>query len=267
MDAWQTKKILILGMTYPSYSKKYRENACTGGIEEDTHRMVRIHPLPIRYLESEHRFKTFQWITAKVAKHPSDPRPESLRVEPDSIVLGEKIPPSDPEARRKYVERSPHVAQSVEALFARDEKDRPSLATIRPKEIVGVRLQTRSKDEEKEWLAKEEELFSQEQFAFERPPKRLDFPEMKFLISWRCDDSRCVKPHEMSLQQWGIHELWRKYRHEADGKEKVRAAILDQLDMKKRDVFLFLGSFRGKMFNYGLMDTFSPGRNTQMTLL
>lgn len=265
MDPWTTKRILILGTTYPSYSKKYVENACTGGLEEHTGKMVRIHPVPVRYLEPEHRFKKFQWIKLRTAPHPSDPRPESLRIDPTSIEPGEVIPASRGEERRELIEASPHMFRSVEALKARWEADGTSLGTIRPKRIDAVRLVRRSEAERAEWNAKEKELFSQQTFEFERPPKPLDFPEVKFEVSWTCDDSGC-SGHTMGLMQWGLHELYRKYRGKSDGDDKVLAAMRDELDLVKRDVFFFLGNFRGKMFNFGLMDSFSPGKQPQLKL-
>ena len=50
MPQWVHKKLLILGMTYPAYSQKYTENVCTGGVDAETGRLVRIHPVPRRYL-------------------------------------------------------------------------------------------------------------------------------------------------------------------------------------------------------------------------
>jgi hypothetical protein len=189
MDQWTTKRILILGTTYPSYSKKYVENACTGGLEEGTGNMVRIHPVPLRYLET--RFKNFQWITARTMKHPSDPRPESLRIEPNSIELGDVIPSTRADERRQLIESSPRLFQSVEALKDRWEANGTSLGTIRPKKINNIRIVMKSDAERAEWLAKEKDLFSQQSFEFERPPKPIDFPEAKFCIAWTCDDSRC----------------------------------------------------------------------------
>jgi hypothetical protein len=114
MDKWQTKRILILGTTYPSHSKKYSEIVCTGGIEEDTCRMIRLHPIPMRYLEESQRFKKFQWIDAKIHKHDSDPRPESFRIDPQSIVLGDVV--RDHAVRRSFLENSPHLVSSLETL-------------------------------------------------------------------------------------------------------------------------------------------------------
>jgi len=70
-----------------------------------------------RYLEAKQRFKKFQWIDAKVQKHDSDRRPESFRIDPDSIALGDVI--TDHVMRRSYLESSPHLISSLEALKER----------------------------------------------------------------------------------------------------------------------------------------------------
>lgn len=258
---WTTKRILILGMTYPSYSSKYVENVCTGGLEEGTGRLVRIHPIPARYLEPEHRFKKFQWIQAQVMKHPSDPRPESLRVKPESIEPQEVIPPKQVAERKRLIESSPYMLRSVEELHERWKRDGISLCAIKPKEISGVRIVPRSTAEREEWAAKEKMLLSQSDL-FERPPKPLDFPEVTFRVEWICDDERC-EGHEMGMLQWGIHELYRKYKATPGGEEKVTAKMRDELNLAKKDVFLFLGNFRAVMWNFGLMDCFSPEKEPE----
>lgn len=265
MERWTRKRILILGTTYPSYSKKYRENACTGGIEEDTGRMVRIHPVPLRYLEEGNRFSKFQWITANVMPHSEDPRPESLRIEPDSIEPGDIIPAKNADERRRIVEKSSNMCQSVEDLIERQKQDGTSLGTIRPKEIIDVKLTRRPESERLEWIAKERALFNQ-QVLFDRPPKPIDFPEMEFRVIWRCDDQRCEKTHNMGMMQWGLHELYRKYAGSSDCEEKVKQAMWKELDQREKDVFLFLGNFRGIQYNFGLMDSFSPGKRRQLSL-
>lgn len=265
MDPWQSKRILVLGMTYPSYSKKYVENACTGGIEEDSKRMVRIHPVPIRYLEEEHRFKKFQWITAKVQPHDVDPRPESLRIEPNSIEAGEVISPKDQDLRRRIVEGSPHFLRSVEDLKDRWESDKTSLGTISPKELLDLEVVEAPPGERDEWIQQEKALFAQTTMGFERPPKRLDFPDLHFVVRWVCDDPRC-QGHRMKLLQWGLHELARKLKRDPDRKAKLREAMKRELNLEDRDVFLFLGNYRTKMFNFGLMDSFSPTKQDQLSL-
>src|SRR5689334_20545731 len=119
MTPWQERRILILGTTYPSQSKTYYETVCTGGLLEDSFEMVRLYPVPMRYLDSDQRFKKFQWIRAEVAKDTSDPRPESYKIKPTSIKLDELV--TDPSVRRRCLESSPHMVESLEALKIRQQ--------------------------------------------------------------------------------------------------------------------------------------------------
>src|SRR5688500_641990 len=104
---WQEKTLLILGSTYPNHSTKYVEVACTGAIDEQTGRMIRLHPVPLRYMQPDQRFHNFQRIRALIKPNFQDGRIESMRVEPDSIVLLDLIPAKNVAARRHYIEQSP----------------------------------------------------------------------------------------------------------------------------------------------------------------
>jgi len=42
---WTTTKLLIWGTTYPEFSKTYYETVCTGALDEDTGKLVRIYPI------------------------------------------------------------------------------------------------------------------------------------------------------------------------------------------------------------------------------
>jgi hypothetical protein len=259
MDKWQTRRILILGTTYPSHSTKYVETVCTGGIFEDTFEMVRLYPIPRRYLDAGRQFHAFQFITAKVMRDMSDPRPESYRINADSIEPQEQIPPKQHETRRRFLEESPHFCRSVEELMEKQEANATSLGIIIPEAITDCSIVKRSEKERKEWAAKEDTRQAQDRL-FGAKPKPLDFPEAYFYVHWKCDETDCPG-HRMSLHQWGIHELYRKYKDKPDGKEKVVQAMRSHLDQWQKDVFLFLGNFRGKMYNFGLMDSYSaPAR-------
>jgi hypothetical protein len=140
------------------------------------------------------------------------------------------------------------------------------MGIVQPLEILDCEVTLRSQAERREWEERERAIMAQ-QTMFVEKPKKIDFPEAKFYVVWKCSDSRC-KSHRMSLLQWGVHELYRKMSREYPqgvAKEKVRESMLRELDMLTRDVFLFLGSFRGTMYNFGLMDSYSPKKG-QMEL-
>jgi hypothetical protein len=253
MEKWQEKRILILGTTYPSHSKKYTELVCTGGIEEETCRMMRLHPVPMRYMETGHRFHKFQWIQARVQKHETDPRPESYRIDPHSIVLGDIV--HNHEVRRSYLENSPHLIKSVESLKEKQLLDGTSLGIILPKDILDCWIEKRPPSEKAEWESNERARLAQ-QSLFGEVLKPLDFPDVKFMVEWTCNDVVC-KGHSMGILQWGINELYRKLKADPDCNDKVIDAMQKQLNQWERDVFLFLGNFRGIQYNFGLMDSYS----------
>jgi len=200
------------------------------------------------------KIKGFQWITAKISKHPHDPRPESCRVDPDSIELHEDIPSSKPAERRALLEASPHFVASYEELKSRYDERQTSLGIIRPKEITGLRLQKRSSAEREEWASTEKKMLAQRDL-FDRAPLPIDFPEVRFMVRWLCNDLRC-QGHEMGMEEWGLHELYRKYRAKPDCESKVLEAMRRRLDHERRDIFLFLGNFRTIMYNFGLMSSY-----------
>lgn len=266
MDAWEQKRILVLGTTYPNYSAKYVETVCTGGIEEDTYRMVRIHPLPVRYLDDDKRFKNFQFIRGRFCPNEDDGRPESLRIEPDTIEALEEIPSKDHETRRQYIERSPNFVASVEDLIKRNGMSSQSLGVVVPKEIIGVKVRKRPQSDRAEWEEKERQQLSQRTLKFMRPPKKLDYPEAEFQVAWKCDDPGCGG-HEMGMKTWGLHELYRKLAGDPQRDRKVQDKMSKMFDLKERDVFLFLGSFVTRKYQFGLMDAYCPPRKRQLDLL
>jgi hypothetical protein len=265
MARYERRRIIILGKTYPNYSRKYLEVACTGGLLEPTMEMVRLYPIRFRYLDDSSKFSDWQQIEAEIRKDPSDPRPESYNVRDDTIRLIGSIPANEPDRRCRILESSPHFMRSVEHLLARNKESSVSLGTIRPREIVGYSVRPREEIEREEWELKETEILAQKTLIGPEP-KRIDFPEAKFFVKWRCDDIACNTTHEMSLHDWGIHQLYRKLEGDPEGQTKLLDAMRKRLDQSKRDIYLYLGNFRGTMFNFGLMALYSAAKHRQGAL-
>lgn len=258
MAVWTQRDLLILGYTYPTYSGKYRESACTGAIDRATGDMVRIHPLPKRYLDRDQRFKNFQWISVRTTES-SDGRPESLKLDVGTIKPGARIEPEDAAERVRWLEDCGHMCQSVEDLRDRWEADRTSLGIIKPAEILGVELRPRPLAERDAWLEKEAALAVGVQEEMFEGFKPLDWPEVEFLVAWRCDDPRCTG-HKMGIKTWGLHELYRALKAKGDPEyeQKTLDKMMKDLDAVHREIYFFLGNFRSRMFQFGLMDSYSP---------
>src|SRR6266702_4402831 len=86
---WEEKTALIIGRASPEPSKKHIETVCTGGITEDG-QVLRLYPIPLRYLDSDTRYRLWTWVKFEVQKNPADKRKESYKVREGSIrVLAE----------------------------------------------------------------------------------------------------------------------------------------------------------------------------------
>lgn len=258
-DGYVETRVLSLGSTYPSYDKHVIETTCTGCLLPDG-RLARLHPVPRRYLARENQFKKFQWLDVKLKKNTKDPRPESFRIDPTTIRPGDVIGTNAAghRLRRSLLVQSPHLCQSIEQLHDRQRSDEKlSLGIVRPRQVVGRRVVCKTDEERRDWEQKGKTRLAQVEMFPDDLLLPLDFPEVDIYVSVLCDDVRCTKPHEMKLLDWGVHELWRKYRHEPNGVDAVLEAVDRELDVGTKDVFLFLGTLHNIQWNFCLMGSYA----------
>src|SRR6266480_856869 len=124
MPAPNTEEFLILTKTYPSPSAKYRE-------------LRRLFPVPYRLLAGKVQFQKWEWVRARVSRSDKDHRPESHRIDTDSIVrTGKKISTKggDWSERLKWIR--PHTVESFSKLETRRQATGQTLGFIRPSRIV-----------------------------------------------------------------------------------------------------------------------------------
>ena len=135
-----TEELLILTKTYPSPSAKYRETTCVAAVSR-AGELRRLFPLPYRLLDGDARFKKWEWISARISPTEKDHRPESRRIDADSIDRPGKIiqvKRGDWSDRLKWIE--PHVLRSFDALEARRQATGQTLGFIRPARIVKLEI-------------------------------------------------------------------------------------------------------------------------------
>src|SRR5262249_53618890 len=148
------------GKTYPELSLKNLEAVCTGGVTEEGS-PIRLYPIPYRYLSGDEQFKLYQWITAKITRNFSDPRPESYRIDYKSIQVGEAIPPDD----YGWAERAELMFRddswqfpTMDALHEAQKKHRTSIGVVEPREILDVDLFARPDEDGLSFKEKTERL-------------------------------------------------------------------------------------------------------------
>lgn len=245
-NEWREERILIWGKTYPELSSKYFETVCTGGVRENGE-FIRLYPIPFRYLAEGMSFSKYQWMRVRIKKSQEDPRPESFKVDPTSIVLEDTIATDIYE----WFERKRHIFHidkycfnSAENLLAENRVSKISMGFVKPAIIHGVTMEERPtedfetfhrKFEENKQKSKQTDLFGE---LTVNELKQLQFISKRFKVQWSCARPDC-KGHNMGVLDWEAYELLRRI-----GPNEALERLKFILMSGEHNIGFFLGNFR-----------------------
>jgi len=240
-------KVLVTIKTYPSLSEKYDELVCTAGFLEDGS-MIRIYPVPFRKLDYERQYKKYQWIEIDLEKRSSDFRPESYKpVDIDkAFTISEFIDANRWDDRRQIVLSTVYKNMTELITKAKDEKDRTSLAVLKPKEIINFIWEPVSREwnptilEKIRARAAQGDLFGEKGENPFEVVKKLPY---KFSYVFTTEDD---KERTLMIEDWELGALYWKCLESANGDEKtacqkVKEKYFDYM-VKKRDLYFYLGT-------------------------
>lgn len=260
----QRKRMLIWGKTAPELSTKYYETVCTGAVLEDG-TPIRLYPIPFRYMNDVDKFSKYQWISATIAKSDSDPRPETYRIDCETIETGAKIPPDNKEwfAREKAMFCNPDwIFDSVDSLLKEQSTTGRSLGVVAPKEILSINLKARPAEEQVSFEEKKDSLRrllnldrAQQRIFDEDMPsemKDLDFIKNRIAVKWLCGAG---KEHNTQILDWEVVELIRKF-----GESKALESVRKSLDLTTHAARFFLGNFRLHPTAFSIVGLWYPKR-------
>lgn len=264
--------MLIWGKTYPEWSKSHYETVCTGAVDEETGRLIRIYPITLRYADASRAFKKYQWIRADVERNTSDHRPESYRINQATIEVEDTIGTkgSGWEERRQWVLRDHSVFTSVEALKEQEREDRTSLGLVRPRAIRRFYEKRKTEEARAEWeVARTRALAQKDLFVdVDAETKELKFMPVQYRVEFECEDDRC-NGHDMSILDWELYALSRKM-YAARGAGGARKAVLDKLaqitNFDKFEPYFYLGNVAAHPTSFMVVGLFTPPRKSQMGL-
>lgn len=258
-------RVFITVMTYPAPSGKDQETVCTAGIGEDG-RWIRLYPVDYRYLDDQHRYRKWQWISADLGPASGgDQRRESHKVTDGSIELGDLLNSTTDkkwEQRRKIIDPlETHTYYQLQQRWTEDQaakQPRRSLGIIRPTQILDVVPQRRK---DPDWSSTDIQKMSQLRI-FGPQPKSLQKVPYHFRVKFRCADSD--EDHLLAMEDWETGRLYWNCVWGGDSEEvaiqKVRSKYMDLFfDLAKRDVRLFMGTIAA--FNtWVVIGSFYPPR-------
>lgn len=277
-NKWERRKILIWGKTRPELSTKYRETVCTGGVFADTKRLVRLYPIPLRYMDDEKVFEKYQWIEAFVTKSTSDPRPESYKISADEIHVLDSIPTNSGDwgKRAEWVMQPENIFQSVEALQERQQVDRTSLGLIKPLKITNISATPVNPKEQADFWKRYQDSLQQMELPLEKDDQHSVKPlrpaDFKFKIQFRCNDHRCQVDHSFSVLDWEIDALYFGCRRRGDtqqiARDKVIQKLIHEVCSDDKDLHFYLGNIFNHQHLFTIVGLWWPKKkeNEQLSL-
>lgn len=272
---WTPKRLLIWGKTYPEFSRQHYETVCTGAIDGENGQLLRIYPISLRYLQQQ--FSKYQWIEVPAERNTKDPRPESYRIQQESIVLGEQLGTNEGWAQRsRWVLASSNTYPSVESLRSAQAERGISLGLIRPREIIRFYARRKPDSERKEWEQKREEAISIKELFVDADSRTKDlaFMPVTYRAEFKCEESIC-NGHDMSILDWEVYVLSRKMFAQGGeqlAEKKVIEKLAEMTDAKARDCYFFLGNTQAHPTNFMIVGLYSPpkpaplARQSQLSL-
>lgn len=267
---YTTERILVLAKTYPSPSAGYVETSCIAGITENKE-MRRLYPVPFRLLDKDMQFKKWQWIEVNTGLNPNDDRPESRKIDFNSIKLLSEI---------KTVKK-PHRSPSWEKrlLWINEIKtveyfkpgagndlcvpDKVSLALYTPPSDYHLEIRKSSAEFTHEQLVKlkqfenENSLFTPEEAGL--PAYRLQkIPyDFYYVFNGKLPDGK-TKEVKLKITDWESGALYFNCKKSDGDNWQIPFRKKMETDMKKRDLRLLLGNMHTHQNQWLMISLIQP---------
>jgi hypothetical protein len=255
MPAWTKQRVLITVRTYPAPSAKSVEASCTAGITEKRE-WIRLFPIPYRLIANRRRFKKWQWIEVETLKASNDSRPESFKVNQDSIVPGNPVGTNDGWQERCSLMEPLKRSSLCRIQRERDEHGAPTLGFFKPFNIKRLIIE---EAEQAEWTENQLAALKQGGDLFQKAPEQLlEKIPLEFRYEFRCGDVDC-KGHNMICTDWEMIQAYRSWRREYGGKWEERFRHRFEAEMiHKNDTHFFVGTMHQYPKSWIVVGLFYP---------
>lgn len=253
MPAPETKRALIAVRTYPTPAKHGVEVSCTAAIT-DKGEWLRLFPVPYRFLDTDKRFRKYQWVEISVTKA-KDHRPESYKLDSNSIkILSEPLPTVNEWQARKDVifPLKRHCLCCIQK--ERDENGHPTLGIFRPKVIDRLII----KPEISTWSDGQLAILRQGHLFQKPPTEELEKIPFSFRYQFRCDENTCTG-HTMICTDWEMGESWRRWSKQYGDKWETYFRQKYETEMIERfDTHFYVGTVHKHPNTWIIVGLFYP---------
>ena len=231
--------VLVVVKAYPNPSKRYVETVCTAGIDINNKKWIRLYPVPFRDLEKSRKFKKYDIIRVDVEKSSSDPRPESYKINSDSIKVIRSISSKNGwKERKEYV--LPMKVKSMCEIQRECKECGVSLGMIKPNRVDLIWEKVTQG-----WKSGVEEQYAQ--LSLFNPQKQvIEKIPYVFRYKYYCENEPGCNGHSQCIVDWEIGESYRSwlktYKTEEKTLAKIKEKWIDKMCGDDRDTYFFVGN-------------------------
>src|SRR2546430_829716 len=254
MASWSTKRVLITVRTYPVPTAKTIESSCTGGITAESE-WIRLFPVPFRVMDIEKRFSKWQWIDVNVIKATNDQRPESYKLNTDSIHIGKTVGTENGWRERRALIKPLQRPSLCRIQREQQQNGSPTLGVFRPHQITRLRIDP---TEHAEWTPEQLAILKQDTLFQKAPAETLEKLPFDFRYEFRCGDVDC-RGHTMMCTDWEMGESYRRWRKRYGDKwEKSFRQKYETQMINDFETHFFVGTVHQYPNNWIIVGLFYP---------
>jgi len=250
------KRILITVKAYPNPSKKYGETVCCAGVDLSNFQLVRLYPVPFRDLDNDQQFKKYSIIEVDCFPPSDDKRPESFRVNSDSIKVVAVLDTEKGtwQKRKEIVLKVP--VKSMCQVYKDAEDQDLSLGLVKPEDVTfGWAKQSLSDQQARESCYAQLSFFDKQKDAIEEIP-------YSFYYNFKCARVVDCPGHKLSIIDWEIGQMYRQflstYPTEEIRLQKIQQKWLEISDTTKKEVYFYVGNLKRFRSTFMVLGVFYP---------
>ena len=232
--------------------------------------MIRLYPVPFRFLTEKQRFRKWQWINARIEKTRDDHRPESHRIYVDDLQTQDPLSKRQNWLeRRNAIQPIPIFASFEELEAARQEHD-ISLGLLRPGRLVDLEINpTREKNWTREELDKLMQLQKQGELFLEtgKSVRLLQKIPFDFYYHYECETPAGAQIFKNKIVDWEVCALYRKLMAQ-HGPKGWEAPFRDKLmrQLGETDLLFLMGNMHRHRHQWLIVSLIYPPKEPQQPL-
>jgi hypothetical protein len=197
---------IILVKASPQVGQKHGETVCCAGVTPEGE-WLRLYPVTFRRLEDANKFKRWDRIRFRWRKPKDDARPESLRIDQESIDIIGELPQKEKQSLLARLE-----VTGLNAVAAQGK----SLALLRPQPQPVFIVDAKTAEEIDEEKKNYESVCKQEDMFYPNTLKPLKPCPFRFKYRYKTDDG----DREGTCQDWETNATFFNWRNHY-GEEKA----------------------------------------------